>query len=197
MLTPVLDARLALLGFRPKRRYEWTSTSDQPAQRIALSVRKVRGTDTCYVEAFVGVHYPELEALCARLQGKALRKGFFTCSLNVGLLTPKKSMIEWPFTTETDPSLLATTIADVLEEVAPPFFRDFASLTDVLRRFRHHDRRICVGMDWTWKQAAVEALLGHRDEAINTLQAIARAVPTMQASVDSAIAEVRRRATPP
>lgn len=193
-LSQIIDERLGKLNFHKKRNLEWRSSTEIPIQRVTLSLRKERGGQTGYVEAFAAFNFPDLELLCAHLKGTKVRKDFFTCSLNLGLLTEKKSMIEWPLSIDTDVFHLADAVAGILCKTVPPFFREFASLEDLLNHYRVKDRRICSGMECEWKQAAAETLLGLFEEAERTVSKIARDQPAMQQTVATAITEIRSRA---
>lgn len=141
-----------------------------------------------FVEAFPGFNVPRLETLAADLQGKKPRPGFLTCSLNVGLLTPKGGNVEWRLGDGDDPAAVARLATEAVREFAVPFWGEFTSVERLLARYDAGDRRVCRGAEWPWRRVAACVLLGDAARAASLLDDMrATAAPPMQPTIERAL----------
>jgi hypothetical protein len=183
-----LATDLAGLGFKPRGQEEWVHSRKGLQQRLATSLREPPGEDAGYLEVFPGFNFPEVEDLAASLQGKKPRPGFITCSLNIGLLTPKGVNLEWPLRPDGDDELIVQLVAQTVAETAPPFWDEFSSVADLLAHFDANDFRVCRGAEWPWRQIAACCLVGQTTRAVELLNArLAAAPPSGKGMIESAV----------
>jgi hypothetical protein len=182
---------LLRFGFKQRGQEEFIRAGDgNVMQRLALSLREPMGGSVGYVEVFPGFNYPEVELLAATLQGKKVRSGFITCSLNIGLLTPKKAHLEWPLQAGNNIESAARLVTHTVAEVAVPFWDEFSSLENLLARFEADDFRLCRGADWFWRQAAAYCLIGQAERAAQVLKAKLAAKPGLKSRVENALQKI-------
>jgi hypothetical protein len=190
-LSAALGADLSGLGFAPRGRDEFVRYHGTIMQRLAVSLREVETDLAGYVEVFPGFNIPELEALAASLQGKKPRPGFITCSMNIGLLTSKGALLEWPLRAGDDIAPLARLMANVVRESAVPFWNEFLSLDKLLAAFESGDFRVCRGGEWQWRQVAACCLLGRKSQARDLLQRrLLTAAPALKPVIESALRKI-------
>jgi hypothetical protein len=169
----VLDAllqHLASTGFSLRGRETFFRTRKGVQQNLTVSLREPPGEDVGFVEVYPGFNFPEVEALAASLQGKKPRAGFITCSLNIGLLSPKATQAEWPLHTNEDFRPTAHVAIQSVVDFAAPFWDEFSSLQELSHGFDSMDPRLCRGSVWPWRQIAATSLSGHSDRAIELLK---------------------------
>ena len=194
-VSDTLDVDLSRLGFKRRGQEEWFRTRDGVLHRLAISLRQPAGEDTGYLEAFPGFNFPEVEDLAASLQSKKPRPGFLTCSLNIGLLTPKEVILDWPLRPNSNEVQTAQVISQTVSEMAPPFWDEFSSVADLLAHFEAKDFRLCRGAEWFWRQIAACCLVGQIERAVELLnQKLADSPPAARAGISSALDRVEKYA---
>lgn len=172
-------------GFRTHPRDKFTRTVDGVLQRLAMSLRELPNENAGYVEVYVGFNFAELETLAADLQGEMPRRGFLTCSLNLGLLTAKGELLEWPLRRKEDVSRILRQVQPILADVAVPFWNEFLSLENLLAHYEAGDPRVCGG-EWFWEQMAAYCLLGKPERAVRLLSEMQEAENLPQPVVETA-----------
>jgi hypothetical protein len=185
-----LSADLLGSGFKLRGQEEFIRLQGDVLQRLALSLREPPGEAVGYVEVFPGFNYPEVETLAATLQGKKVRPGFITCSLNIGLLTPKKANSEWSLPAGNNVEPTARSVAQTVNEVAIPFWKEFSSLENLLARFEAGDFRICRGAEWVWRQAAAYCLIGQPERAVQLLKEKLAATPGLKSIIENSLRKI-------
>lgn len=182
-------AEVQSVGFKMARgRDELSRSRGAVTQRLAFSLRQPHGAGVGYVEVFPGFNFVQLEALAADLQGKKPRPGFLTCSLNVGLLMPAGSAVEWRLGPGADPAAVTGQIAEAIRTFAVPFWDEFCSLPELLVRYDAGDRRVCRGAEWPWRRVAACVLLGDTPRAASLLEGmLATAHPATRPAVERAL----------
>jgi hypothetical protein len=190
-----LSVDLSPLGFVLHARQEFTRRRNGVTQRLATSLRHVPGEPTGYIEVFPGFNFPKVESLAASLQGKKPRAGFITCSLNIGLLTPKNATMEWPAHLNEDVEATALSVTQTVMQYAVPFWDEFSSLEELIRHFEEGDPRICRGAEWPWKLVAAYCLAGRPERASELLATRLAQVPAEQRpAVEGALQKISQNA---
>ena len=193
VVVDALSDRMMADEFKRNRDREFLRSKDGLTQRLAISLREPEGERVAYVEVFPGFNYSEVEALAYKLQNKKPRPSFLTCSMNIGLLTPKNSLLEWPLESRTDTKVLSKTVIDTVNRYAFPFWEDFSTLDKLLARYEAGDRRVCTG-DWSWRQAAAYAVAGRPEKAAEVLKAkLEKASPAGRSAIDAALEQLAQQ----
>lgn len=195
-LISTLCVDLATLDFVPRGDEEFIRKTAGPLQRLSLSLRKAPHEQIGYVEAFPGFNYPEIESLAASLQGKKPRVGFLTCSLNIGLLTPQGTSLEWPLSPDDDTDILARVVFQLVSDFGIPFWENFSTIEKLLNQLEIGDFRVCRGAEWPWRMAAAYCLLGQRSRAVEFLRERLTQIPVLaKPVVDVALQKISELAT--
>lgn len=197
VVVDTVAAEMRAIGFKAARgRSEMSRSAGPVTQRLTMLWREAPGAGAGYVEACPGFNFPNLESLAADLQGKKPRAGFITCSLNLGLLTPKGSAVEWRLGAGDNPAAVARFAIDAVRAFAVPFWDEFTSIDDLLTRYDAGDRRVCRGAEWPWRRVAACVLLGHTARATSLLDGmIATAPPSLRPTVEHALQRLSAPAT--
>jgi hypothetical protein len=194
IVTSAVGAHLSLRGFKARRRLEWRTPSRVPVQRVTLSLLRLRGTGSGYVEAFAGVNFPDLERLAAELQQSKVRPEFFTCSRNLGLLRLGGTRLQWLLASRADLPSIVEAITGQLDALLPPFFEDFASLASLMPLYDAGDPRVCAGHDWHLRHACIALLLGQQERGERILERrLEGSTGPERSLLEHALTEARRR----
>lgn len=189
-IVDAIAARLSIERFKRKGPEEFLRQQKPVSHRLRTSLREPTGERVSYVEVFPGFDFRDVEELAATLAGTKPRSGFITCSLNIGLLTPKSAVIEWPLNAKSDAETIAATVLETIDRYAVPFWNEFRSIEYLAKQYEANDFRICVG-EYYWRQAAAYCLLADSSRATKLLQGqLTTAKPRAKAAIESALPKI-------
>jgi hypothetical protein len=181
-----LAGEMNSLGFASSGPEEFVRVLAKVHQRLRVSLRFDPHAGIGYVEVFPGFNFHEVESLAARLQGKKVRSGFITCSLNIGLLGPQGASTEWPLSSQSSLPELLKEVSGAIHTLGAPFWEEFSTMEMLLARFEAADTRVRRG-DWLWRYAATNCLLGNKEKALDFLKQQCQVRPQLKRSIENAI----------
>jgi hypothetical protein len=183
-----LSKQLLPMGFKARGGEAFTRVQGAVTQRLASTLREPEGEAVGFVEVYPGFNFPEVEEVSAHLRGTKPRRGFITCSLNIGLLTPKAQFLEWRLRSKESPENTAHKAVDAIADFAIPFWKEFLTIEELVKAFEGEDPRLCSGDEWPWQQAAAYSVMGKPRKAIHVLNKLLEVEPPSQrATIEAAI----------
>lgn len=152
-------------GFKYLKSMDYVRKQGAVQQRLALQFRR-RDHESGCLAFFPAVVFDRVEDLAAELSGEPRRKGFPTAAGNIGNLRLPHHYLEFPVSVRTELVSMGALIVQTVQDLAVPFWTDFATLEGLAQGYAANDHRLVRGgSDHRWRHAAACCLTGGFDLA--------------------------------